>query len=155
LTASFWNAQVRDQLTYFNGLFTAWISWTPVLRAGGVNVTLGSGSTASGRYMRVGTVVFGEFFIQFGSSGVSVGAGALDFSSLPVTATGQAEANVPIGSVFAIDATGSTVIGVLSVARNFYSDGAGNFVWTNTVPFTWAANDTIRGSFTYQCAAPA
>ena len=155
LTAAFWNEQVRDNLAIFNEISAGWTTWTPVLQTGGVNVTLGSGSTSTGRYLRLGNIVFGEFYIKFGTSGVSVGAGTMSLQALPVTATGQSEANMVIGSCWATDATGNMVIGVFSVARNFISDGPGNYVWTQTVPFTWAANDSIRCSFTYQCAPAA
>ena len=155
ILASLWNTQVRDNLQIINALGSAWTTWTPVLRTGGVAVTLGTGSESTGRYIRLGTVVIGEFYIKFGTSGVSVGAGSMDLSALPIAATGQSEGNVVIGSCWATDATGSMYIGVFSAARNFYADGAGNTVWGQTVPFTWAANDAIRCSFTYQCAPAA
>lgn len=63
--------------------FGAWVAYTPVLTASTTNPTLGTGSSAVGRYRQFGKTVLcrGEF--RFGTSGISAGSGQYSMS-LPV-----------------------------------------------------------------------
>jgi hypothetical protein len=61
-----------------------WTSYTPVLTAT-TNPTLGTGSTATGSYARVQNLIVYKYFVQFGTSGISVGTGNYKIS-LPVPA---------------------------------------------------------------------
>ena len=133
----------------------SWQTWAPVLRVNSTNVTLGTGSTSTGRYLKMGPIVFGEMYIEFGTSGVSVPSGGLmDIEALPVAPSGQTNAVAPIGTVWGRDISnfGAAAIGVITANRNFYSNGTSP-AWTNTVPWTWETEDAIRATFAYECAA--
>jgi len=133
----------------------SWQTWTPVLRVNSTNVTLGTGSTSTGRYLKMGPIVFAEMYIEFGTSGVSVPSGGLmDIEALPVAPSGQTNAVAPIGTVWGRDISnyGFASIGVMTANRNFYSHGSTS-AWTNFVPFTWSTEDAIRATLAYECAA--
>jgi hypothetical protein len=136
-----------------NTIGAAWETWTPALTASTTNPTLGTGSTASGRYGRINKTVFGQLLIQFGTSGVAAGTGFY-FVSLPVTA----QASGPtVGSGYILDNSTSLlrhVVAVLDTTGRMalwlenttsFAVGAGN-------PWAWAASDSIRVDFEYEAA---
>jgi hypothetical protein len=150
-TAGLTAGQVLTAAT-MNSIGAAWETWTPTLTASTTNPTLGTGSTATGRYGRVNKIVHGNAQIQFGTAGVAAGSGNY-FVSLPVTA----QANGVIGGTWqAYDSStltvyfGSLVLDTTSRVILYYNNPA-SFV-TNATPWTWAASDFIRVWFTYEAA---
>jgi hypothetical protein len=135
-----------------------WLSYTPVLTCPlGVNPTLGTGSTAIGRYTRFGRTIIGNARIQFGSGGgAAAGTGTYNIS-LPTGREVQSpydiSASCGSGDIIHISTadrhivvprltTTSTTTVVLS-----YHGVTG--VVTDAAPFVWAAGDTISIQFIY------
>ena len=81
----------------------AYTSYTPTLTASSVNPTLGSGSSATGYYKRLGRRVFGYLDITFGSSGAAAGTGYYGVL-LPVQ---PANRDQPIGIGYILDSDDS------------------------------------------------
>lgn len=130
----------------------AWETYTPALTASTTNPTLGTGSSATGRYGQVNKIVCGQGQITFGTAGISAGSGFY-YVSLPITA--QASGKV-IGQFQFLDSSASaTYIGTLisdttTRALMYYNNPSS--VATNIAPFTWAASDFIRYTFQYEAA---
>lgn len=125
-----------------------WSTWSPTL----TNVTLGTGSTVTARYMRVGKLVFVQLQIILGSSGADV-TGELIFS-LPVTA----RATTPIvwGSGIVLDASAvgghrSVIVQAKTTTTASLINYNGGAV-DNTSPFDWTNNDQVRVAFFYEAA---
>lgn len=128
-----------------------WEDWTPTLTALTTNPTLGTGSTANGRFMRVGGLVVAEARIAFGTSGTAAGSGGYRVS-LPVDAA-RATA---LGSGFLSDSSTGN-IRVCSVVRAALNVSAARLLVTdaevtNAAPWAWAASDTITVNFMYEAA---
>lgn len=135
-----------------DGVFTQ-DTYTPVLTASSVNPTMGSGSSAFGRYMRIGNfvVVWGQ--VVFGTSGVAAGTGDYRIS-LPVTAVLDVTPRVGMvilndnssGAAFSL---GAAVI-VNGQETYFYMQrhGSSSFIGAG-VPWTWAASDDIAFVIAY------
>lgn len=139
--------------------FGAWGSYTPALTATTTNPTLGSGSTASGRYAKVQRTVFGTFDITFGSSGVAAGSGTY-LISVPTNILSSWPANAPVGRAVLFDSSGS-VAGYFDLISNYNNFRiryqatwpTGSLTYVNdSTPWTWAAGDYIRGEFFYEAA---
>jgi hypothetical protein len=151
-TAGLSSGQVLTAAT-MNQIGAAWETWTPALTASTTNPTLGTGSTASGRYGRIQKTVFGQLLIQFGTSGTAAGTGFY-FVSLPVTAQALGPT---VGSGYILDNSTSLlrhVVAVLDTTGRMalwlenttsFAVGAGN-------PWAWAASDSIRIDFQYEAA---
>ena len=151
-TAGTTSGQVLTAAT-LNTIGAAWETWTPALTASTTNPTLGTGSTAAGRYGRINKTVFGNCRIFFGTSGVSAGSGFY-FVSLPVTAQGV---GVVAGSGYVYDASTGLVrhvsIAIDSTSRvALYLENQTNYAVSSTNPWTWAASDQIQFSFEYEAA---
>jgi hypothetical protein len=138
------------------GAIEDWQSYTPTLTGSGSNPTLGSGSSATGRYQRNGKTITGRADILFGSSGVAAGTGQY-IISLPVAAA------VPLpramGTAILFDSSaGLFYTGVVyqgttaSNARVALNNNASLVASTGT-PFTEAANDQFWLEFAYEAAA--
>jgi hypothetical protein len=151
-TAGTTSGQVLTAAT-MNTIGAAWETWTPALTASTTNPTLGTGSTAAGRYGRVNKTVFGNCRIFFGTSGTNAGSGFY-FVSLPVTAQGSgvmggygyiydASTGLVRHTAIALDSTTRVAL-YLENATN-YAVGAGN-------PWAWAASDQIQFYFEYEAA---
>ena len=143
--------------------------YTPVLTATTSNPTLGSGSTAVGEYWRdpISGWVYGHFLITFGTTGVNAGSGAY-IVSLPTPVIGfqvgntiarsdiwglwtiRDNSDVTTGSRQGLLVRFSTSSGPGGVGQVVLSllDGTTTFV-THQAPFTWAASDSIAGTFFY------
>lgn len=80
-------------------LVGAYDAYTPTLTASTTNPTLGSGSSATGYYKRLGHRVEGYATIQFGSAGVAAGSGYYGLL-LPVEPVNRTQA---IGIGYVID----------------------------------------------------
>jgi hypothetical protein len=128
------------------GVFAA---WTPVLTASSSNPTLGSGGTITGRYVQIGKLVIATANIIFGSSGVGAGSGTyqidLPVNSTGVTFMGSGRVFDSGGSVHGVAAPIVTAADQMLVLYN----GA---IVTHAVPWTWAANDVINLTISYEAA---
>lgn len=141
---------------------TAWTTYTPALTASTTDPTLGSGSTATGRWIQYGKIVFAAFYIKFGSSGANAGNG-LYRVSMPVTARTLMRNSFPVGiawgfsgsvtlqyaGVELVNAGGGGIPDRVEFRR---TDSSGSQVFTDTVPFAWTNNSEIYGSCTYEAA---
>lgn len=143
----------EDVNTDVAALTAAWTTWTPALTASTTSPTLGTGSAVSGYYKQIGKLVVYWARIQFGTAGVAAGTG--DYRvSLPVTAA--ARSGAVFGQGFIFDDSASTA--ELCVARYQSTTtvdliiGSATEVVTNANPWTWAANDYITISGTYEAA---
>ena len=150
-----WNVLgTNDSHIYdFLGANVAWQSWTPTL----ANLTIGNG-TLTCAYTQVGKTVLGRFTVLFGTT---TSMGTLPTFTLPVTASAttftggnqglamleDASAGSFLGFVFA---TSTTVMGIYSMAAASTYATTANI--TSTVPFTWATNDYIGATFSYEAA---
>lgn len=128
-----------------------WAAWTPAVVAVSTNPTLGTGSTAAGRWLRVGSLVVGHGRIKFGTSGVAAGTG-LYRVELPV-ATATADAIVGSGYIW-----DSSTGNARTCALRRASVATRASLWVtdaevgHNVPWTWAANDEILFQFAYEAA---
>jgi hypothetical protein len=155
--ATQWTAGLTSGATLsantLNTIGAAWETWTPSLTASITNPTLGTGSTAAGRYGRINKTVFGNCRLFFGSSGTSAGSGFY-FVSLPITAQAS---GVLAGSGYVYDSSTGLVrqvsIALDTTSRiSLYLDNATNYAVSSTNPFTWAASDQIQFIFEYEAA---
>lgn len=137
------------------GSSPTWTAYTPALTATTTNPTLGSGSTASGRYCQTGKLVVCQVWIVFGSSGTNAGSGSYRVS-LPVTAASPLRTGgaFPIGHGWTLQAS----LGLVTVEQvdttkvEMRVGGAGPNVVTDGFPAAWGANHEISLSFTYEAA---
>lgn len=128
-----------------------WQSYAPVWGGG---PTLGNGSL-DGRYVQIGKVVHAHVRLVMGSTTTFVGT-AWTFT-LPVAASTSMGTLIGIGSASILDVTPFTlyvaIVRLNSTTEVQLDIGAtpSNQV-QQTVPFTYAVNDAIRFSFTYEAA---
>lgn len=127
-----------------------WTAWTPTLTAVTTNPTLGSGATATGRYIELDTgLIIARFTIQFGSSGVGAGSGEYRLS-LPVNAeTAQMTAAAPMGFASGFSPTGIFSALRVSTSTVRFWNGAGSYLGSGS---GWAAGSQIWGELTYEAA---
>lgn len=149
-------------------LVGAYDAYTPTLTASTTNPTLGTGSSATGYYKRLGHRVEGYASILFGSAGVAAGSGHYGLL-LPVEPVNR---NQAIGIGYVIDNSDSArfLIASLAVSTALWSAatkkaiivvsnaaGAGFATGANPVgaatPWTWAENDQLLVTFSYEAAA--
>lgn len=128
------------------------VSWTPTLDAITTAPTLGSGSSTSGYYLKIGRLVIAWGIIQFGSSGAAAGSGEY-LVSLPVTSSTDGTALAQImGLVHLLDSGTNNHIGAATLHDSsrfrMYVDNSANRV-SNSVPFTWTNNDRIAFVIAY------
>lgn len=132
-------------------------SYTPSLQATTTNPTLGSGSTAIADYLFEQGFLTVGFTIIFGSSGVAAGSGTYRLT-LPagVGIDPDWQENRACGEVFASDSSAGAAGFYYFFARAsssspdtivFGTSASPSAAVTNSAPFTWAANDYLRGSF--------
>lgn len=148
LSSTDMNTYVRDN---FKAIGDAWTTsgYSVVLQAGTSPVTIGTGGTQFGSYILAGKLCIFRIYILFGTS--------------PTIAAGTFKVNAP----FAAAAVGSQTFPVFMYTTGTYRAGTAlitpgntNFNWistanalvTNTSPGTWAANDYISISGTYEIA---
>jgi len=138
-----------------NSIGAAWETWTPALTASTTNPTLGTGSSATGRYGRIQKTVYGQGQITFGTSGTNNGAGFY-FVSIPITA--QAAGSI-CGTYQAYDNSTATIDQGLLIMDTtsrmaLYRNGTPGsvFLISGTVPWVWGASDFIRVQFQYEAA---
>jgi hypothetical protein len=144
-----WDGTAWQPIGY--GALTA---YTPSLIGSTTSPTLGTGSVRNGSYFQLGKLVIANAHIKFGSSGTAAGSGFY-MISLPVAPKSIGSGLRQVGSLWAYDDSG-----------NDYEDGAvivdgsntrvqmmvaGTWA-SNSVPWTWAANDLIGMQITYEAA---
>lgn len=132
--------------------------YTPVLTGSTTNPNIGSTGTASGVYVRTGSLLFVQFYFAFGGTGISQGSGQalISLPASPIVA--GISAAVPAGLVTIRDASASqerTFKAIYSSGNVLFSalnpDALGSFSayqWT-TLGFTFAASDLITGTATF------
>lgn len=129
-------------------------SYTPALTAG-TNPTLGTGSSQTGAYVRLGDWVTGWATIIFGTSGTNAGNGNYRVS-LPTSLAATHAANAPIGIVTSTSAGTTRALAVLRVQTvsgstcNIFD--AATTQYSDTNPGAWTANDRISYHFSYIAA---
>ena len=154
LTAAFWNTNVRDNSNELAPFFTAWTSFTPVLKGSTTNPTLGTGSSATGSYLKIGRLLIVTATITFGTSGVVNGSGII-LMDLPASLSLSTQSNASaVGSAALIDSSGNRAYGMTVTGtsgtgaatqvgfRAFDSAGGSFFFYDN--PITIAASDSFR-----------
>lgn len=147
--------------TVLTQTYGQWQTYTPALTASVSNPVLGTGGTAFGRYLQIGTLCNVEIQISFGSSGVSAGSG-IYYVSVPVSFGASAFTYARVGTVLLFDS--STVAVRLGMCERdssnnrleMYADGlaAAATLVTESTPWAWAANDQIHLVFTYESTTP-
>lgn len=145
---------------------TAWDTYTPALTAATTNPTLGSGGAfeQKGRYVQIGHLVVVKINIRFGSSGAAAGSGTYSVS-LPVTAEASlmSYGQVAMGWGRALDnSAGFDAMFFPQFNSNttftlVYYPGiagtAGRQLASDSLPWTWAASDTVyAGTVIYEAA---
>ena len=141
LTAAQLNTYVRDNL---NTIGDAWTAFTPAL----TNLT----GTAAGRYVKAGRLVICEVNVTVTAVTGQIGI-ALPFTAAAARSTGFNARLQQVGiNIF------STVCNVSTTRVDiFATQASGTYAsaatTSATIPFTWAANDIVQLSGTYEAAA--
>ena len=135
----------------------AWATYVPALTASVSNPTLGSGSTATGRYSRqADRTIHIQLVISFGTSGTNAGSGNYQVS-IPVNQAAQTATEVN-GNGYLYDSSANALYVVVvtddpnSDARvTIWTDQLGQV--TDAVPFAWAVSDSIALNLTYEAVS--
>lgn len=152
LTAAQLNQQLRDNMLSLS----TWTAYTPTW----ANTTLGTtGLVNSAKYIVAGKVVTVKFQLTFGTGGSFTGVPSM---SLPAGLAPASSAICGLGAAIADDTSaGAAARRSITVYQNSVSavvaflangDDAGTKIVTTGTPFTWAAGDTLAGTFTYEAA---
>lgn len=133
-------------------MFNGWTSYTPSLTATTTNPTLGTGSTAVGRWARLGDFLIVKGVIVFGTSGTNAGSGDY-LLSLPFTCSTSGGNHVGTATLWdnsAGHATATFPVEVYTGGASLrityataYPNGTSNAV-THSQPWAWAASDQIK-----------
>jgi hypothetical protein len=142
VTAAILNTHVRDNLK----AATEWTSYAPTWTATGGTPTLGNG-TLSGRYRKAGNLCHLTITLTIGSTTGLVGSNWL--FSVPAGCTAVTGLLFWVASDY-----GTTVYSGVSQFSGantpwLFRDGSASGVGA-TVPFTWAANDSLTLSSVYE-----
>mgnify|MGYP000988083254 FL=1 len=127
----------------------AWKSWTPTW----TNLTVGAGGTVVAKYTQIGKTV--HYYLSF-TFGTGSSVGDVMFS-LPITSTNAGDGAI-FGMVRLVDANsayfcGYVLVNSATTAEITYDNGTGGAaVLSSTAPFTWATNDRIVVTGTYEAA---
>lgn len=132
----------------------AWQSWTPSLATG----NFGTGSTVSGKYIKVGKRV--DFIVAATVNSTSLN---MDFSITPPVSPHATYAttfsNSPIGVARSFDLSAvQAFAGMTNLSSTItvsqYTSGTNGRAdgYTNANPFAWATGDTIRITGSYEAA---
>lgn len=141
-------------------LETAMVSYSVTWTATSGSPTVGTGGSAAkvGYYRQSGKDVDAEIGIVFGTSGISSGTGAWNFS-LPVTARVKASINNPIvGRWTVVDtSTGDRYEGDIhnpnsTTVQCAYGTAPVSASLAVNVPMAYAAGDTVTLKFRYEAA---
>lgn len=118
-------------------LGAAWTSFTPSW----TNLTVGN-ATNTGRWMRVGSLVVAQYNLVFGSS---TSVSGIFYPALPTNYAGA-----PVGFGWGYDDTAVAWASTVFTAGAYLTTTAR---FNATFPWTWAVNDIIRLSITYEYSA--
>lgn len=151
---------VPNALTSGTGTSWAWTTFTPTWTGSSSNPAIGDG-TLLGYYRQIGKTVHCTVILKAGST-TTYGSGTFRFAA-PVAARNVSNL-IWVGSCWLLDSgtinqTGVVFIGSSDIDAAFsasyfvlLNDGAtGGFVG-QTVPFTWAVNDKLIFTITYEAA---
>lgn len=145
-----------------------WTSYTPAITAidpfgsfgGAVNPTMGTGSSLTGAYTRIGRMVVGRAQIVFGT-GAAAGTGYYGIT-LPVTPrntnqsmglgflTDISDSARIVSAPFAIATVFSSTLGIILVEGQI---NVGASPASHAAPWTWADTDSISLNFMYEASA--
>lgn len=158
LTSTDWDTYIADNMAAMFPNGTTYTGYTPALTAATTNPTLGSGSTASGRYLRIGDQVHVQIYVEFGTSGTNAGAGTY-FVSVPVDIAADIDVGVVVGSGFLVDSSGPTRgpvavqrVSTSTVRMLYDNDHTAAGLVNATAPFAWSTSDVISLMLTYEAA---
>ena len=157
-TAGLVSGQILTAAT-MNSIGAAWVSWTPTLTAVTTNPTLGTASTATGKYTQINKLIVADFLIVFGTA-PTAGSGVYRVS-LPITAastTSYYEASK--GQILIRDSStqfqyqATPYFNATTTMQIAYSATYGGALvdTSNANPWTWAAGDSISGFVIYEAA---
>lgn len=132
-------------------------SYTPTLTASSSNPTLGSGSSRTGKYSKIGRQVDVDINIAFGSSGTAAGSGNY-IISLPVTAAASPVGKAGFGSIKCAGVTTyvhALFNGVSGVFLRYNSQAVAgtDTTVTHSLPGAWTSNDSITLKLSYEAAS--
>jgi hypothetical protein len=149
--AANFNSDVRDLGRAFAD---AWTSYTPTLTA---STTSPTNWTQTGYYMRAGKLVHVKGILTAGAS-MTAGSGTYRIA-LPANCNTTISNALLQSSVYLFDSSGvvgSTVYLAYQAAAGYVqllgATGAAVAFVSDSVPWTWAANDSIQFAFTYEAA---
>jgi hypothetical protein len=152
LTASRYNQDVVENMDQLAPFFSAWSSWTPVLKQG--TTTFGFTNTRS-RYLSIGKMVMAttDLTVTSGTGQVNQRV-SLEFGT-GGTALPTAASSAGIGGSFMVFDAGNTIFagyarGNGTAAVQFNRDGNGNDFGIGDIQMT--TNDTLRAMFIYEAA---
>lgn len=162
VTAAQMNAHVRDNLDALNPLDSvAATSWSPTLEAVTTDPTTnGAPLTGTGRYWRVGPLVYAAVQFNFANT-ISAGSG-IYFAALPVAASGiNSSSNSGAGQVIGgwksrdNSATSNNRGGLVLLSASDevrFEEAGSSLLVTNSQPFAWAQDDVLSFFVTYPAA---
>ena len=139
----------------------AWTTYTPTLVGATTNPTLGTGGSATGRYVQIGKTVIGAGRILFGTAATAAGTGAYSItlplpmlSGIYVTnAVGVGNGRLKCAGTFTPFHLAFNLGSAL--ANLEYTSaavgGTNNFV-ASAAPGAWTINDFLEFSFCYETA---
>jgi len=127
----------HDGTSWVRSEVGTWRAFTPAWS----NLTLGNG-TSVGRYVQIGNTVHAYYSLTFGSTTVVTGG---LYAALPTPALNP---GAGAGSLFDSSAPGNAM--VTCAGGDWLVTAAGRV--TATVPWTWAVDDYIRLTVTYEAA---
>lgn len=142
-------AELLEITNALTALTAAWTSYTPAWTSSGTAPVLGNG-TISGKYRRLGKTVEARVTLTMGST-TTFGTGAY-LLSLPVAAVSVAPR--AIGAAWFLDFGTAAKEGTAPVdgTLSVVALSASGAQVTSTSPHTWAVNDEISFSITYDVA---
>lgn len=149
LTAAFWNAQVRDQMTEVAPIMNAWTTFTPTVAQGGT--TNIAKTVTYSKYVRVGKFVFWQFRLDMTGAGTAANAVTISLPVNPATSSVVGFGNGQISDA-------STSIGYHGMWINisnllyFIGDWSGVNTWGSSPNIAIASSDSIYGSVYYEVA---
>lgn len=149
-----------------------WTPYTPILSGTSSDPTLSNDAShvATGRWMRIGTMVTVWAEIRFGTAGVAAGSGtySLSLPVPPVTPEDLSVDAIPLGAGYLVDYSDSLrvkvapaalvavlnggVDGEVVIVLDAGQFGAGTGYVTDAVPWTWAAGDSLTFQGDYEAA---
>jgi hypothetical protein len=150
------NALTTTTLTLNNYGVGTWTSFTPVVTGTTTNPNFGSTGIVQGQFLRIGALAIVQFFLEFGGTGITAGAGSW-YIQAPVFRNttgiaypfsfGAAETRGPASAKH----TGWSLDWIDNLSLTLrWGNGASNLTIGATVPYTWASGNQISGYFAYR-----